>query len=326
MANIAFGAEAGHGDLGELAAAIGNMGQFVSSLQERVRLLEAVIENFPGGISLFDKNLQMVLCNRQQKELLEYSDELFAGGYPSLERLFRFNAERGEYGPGDVELHVKRRMALARKREPHVYERRRPNGTIVEVRGVPLNGGGFLTTYFDVTEQRRTRDLIAHMAHHDPLTDLPNRILFNDRLQNAVALAKRGALMAVHYIDIDRFKPVNDRYGHKAGDDLLVGIAGRMRAMVREHDTVARLGGDEFAVVQTGIRVPRDAETLARRIVEKLAAPFRFSPEPISIGASVGVALAPLHGDSSDELLMKADAALYAAKADGRSRFTIYDA
>ena len=217
-------------------------------------------------------------------------------------------------------------MALARKREPHVYERRRPNGTIVEVRGVPLNGGGFLTTYFDVTEQRRTRDLIAHMAHHDPLTDLPNRILFNDRLQNAVALAKRGALMAVHYIDIDRFKPVNDRYGHKAGDDLLVGIAGRMRAMVREHDTVARLGGDEFAVVQTGIRVPRDAETLARRIVEKLAAPFRFSPEPISIGASVGVALAPLHGDSSDELLMKADAALYAAKADGRSRFTIYDA
>ncbi len=326
MGSTAFDAGADFGDLGELAAAIGSMGQFVGCLQERVRLLEAVIENFPGGISLFDSNLQMVLCNRRQKELLEYSEELFADGYPSLEGLFRFNAERGEYGPGNVELHVKRRMSLARKREPHVYERKRPNGTIVEVRGVPLDGGGFLTTYFDVTEQRRTRDLIAHMAHHDPLTDLPNRLLFNDRLHNAVALAKRGALMAVHYIDIDLFKPVNDRYGHKTGDDLLIGIAGRMRTMVREHDTVARLGGDEFAVVQTGIHAPRDAETLARRIVDKLSAPFRIAPEPVRVSASVGVALAPLHGDSCDDLLMKADSALYTAKAGGRGRFSICEA
>ncbi len=315
-----------HGGLSELAAAVGSMGAYVTGLQERVRLLEAVIENFPGGISLFDDNLQMVLCNDKQKEMLEYSDALFAKGYPTLEQLFRFNAERGEYGPGDVELHVRRRMMLALKREPHVYERKRPNGTIIEVRGMPLEGGGFVTTYFDVTEQRQTRDLIAHMAHHDPLTDLPNRILFNDRLQNAVALARRGSPMAVHYIDIDRFKPINDRFGHKAGDDLLVGVAGRMRTMVREHDTVARLGGDEFAVVQTGIRSRKDAETLASRIVEKLAAPFSLSHGALSIGASVGVALAPMHGSECDELLMKADSALYASKAAGRSRFSVFEA
>ena len=314
-----------HGGLSELAAAVGSMGAYVTGLQERVRLLEAVIENFPGGISLFDDHLQMVLCNDKQKELLEYSDALFANGYPTLEQLFRFNAERGEYGSGDVEMHVRRRMMLALKREPHVYERKRPNGTIIEVRGMPLEGGGFVTTYFDVTEQRQTRDLIAHMAHHDPLTDLPNRILFNDRLQNAVALARRGSPMAVHYIDIDRFKPINDRFGHKAGDDLLVGVAGRMRTMVREHDTVARLGGDEFAVVQTGIRSCKDAETLASRIVEKLAAPFSLSHGAISIGASVGVALAPMHGSECDELLMKADSALYASKAAGRSRFSVFE-
>ncbi|RVC58832.1 GGDEF domain-containing protein, partial [Mesorhizobium sp. M4B.F.Ca.ET.088.02.2.1] len=109
-----------------LAEAIGRMAQLVEHSRERIRLLEAVIENFPGGVSLFDQDLNMVICNQRQRTLLDYPDDLFANGYPSMEMLFRFNAERGEYGPGEVELHVARRLALVRQREAHVYERTRP--------------------------------------------------------------------------------------------------------------------------------------------------------------------------------------------------------
>jgi diguanylate cyclase (GGDEF)-like protein len=311
-------------DLAGLARAIAQIGDYVDGLRERVRMLEAVIENFPGGISLFDQDLQMVLCNRRQIDLLEYPEALFANGYPTLEALFRFNAERGEYGPGDVEMHVHRRAELAQKREAHCYDRTRPNGMTMEVRGMPLEGGGFVTTYVDVTEQRKAQALIAHMAQHDPLTDLPNRMLFHDRLKTAIAQVKRGGMMAVHYLDLDNFKPVNDNHGHQAGDELLVGVAGRLRQAVREHDTIARLGGDEFAIVQTQIHEPRDAEVLANRVLEKFATPFALTGAEVKVGVSIGIAVAPDDGISSDDLLIKADNALYRSKSSGRGCFHFF--
>jgi diguanylate cyclase (GGDEF)-like protein len=308
------------------ARAFVRMAGFMDELRGKVRLLEAVLENFPGGISLFDDNLQMVLCNQRQKELLEYPDALMANGYPSMADLFRFNARRGEYGPGDVEMIVRRKMELARKMEPHCYDRTRPNGTVLEVRGMPLEGGGFVTTYLDVTEQRRNQRLVEHMAHHDPLTDLPNRILFSDRLKNAVAQVKRGGLMAVHYLDLDRFKPINDSHGHQAGDRLLLHVAKRMQGSVRENDTVARLGGDEFAIVQTGIHSREDAAVLANRILDRFGQPFDLASTSVSVGVSIGIAVGPEDGNTSDDLLMKADNALYSSKSGGRNRFSFYKA
>lgn len=325
MAQAAKSDVSGQG-AGELAAALGRLANHIDEMRDRIRLLEAVIENFPGGISLFDDELRMVLCNRRQMELLQYPEELMARGHPSLEELSRFNAARGEYGPGDIETHVRRRIELARRMEPHCYDRTRPNGTVLEVRGMPIEGGGFVTTYVDVTEQRRNQQLVAHMAHHDPLTDLPNRILFHDRLKNALAHVKRGARMAVHYLDLDNFKPVNDSLGHQAGDELLVGAARRLRASVRENDTIARLGGDEFAILQTGIHEPADAAVLANRVLKKFAEPFSVRGQEISVGISIGIAVAPEDGHSSDELLMKADNALYLSKSCGRFRFRFFGA
>jgi diguanylate cyclase (GGDEF)-like protein len=308
-----------------LAAAIGELGLHVVGLRERIRLLEAVIENFPGGILLFDSDLRMLLCNEQQKRLLDYPDELFANGFPTLEDLYRFNAERGEYGPGDIDEQVKRRLELALEGKAHVFERTRPNGTIVEVRGTPLKGGGFVTTYLDVTEQRRTQAMIAHMAHHDTLTNLPNRVLFADRLKSAVALAKRSAMVvAVHYLDMDGFKPVNDELGHQAGDAFLVEIAERLSGAVRENDTVARLGADEFAIVQTGIRNELDAGVLARRLLREMSRPFEVLDNEIQSSASIGIAMAPADGTTMDDLLRKADAALYRSKSVGRGIFSFY--
>lgn len=314
-----------HSELANLANAIGQIAVYVESLRERIRLLSAVIENFPGGISLFDSELRMVLCNEQQKVLLEYPDELFANGFPTLEGLFKFNALRGEYGPGDVEEHVARRMALVRERKAHVFERTRPNGTTVEVRGMPLEGGGFVTTYLDVTDQRRNQALIAHMAHHDMLTDLPNRVLFTDRLQTAISLAKRSGLVALHCLNIDNFKPINDTLGHQGGDMLLIAVAKRLHAAVREHDTVARLSGDEFAVVQTGIREPADAAVLARRVLDLFSGPFEILGSTVHISVSSGIALAPADGITVDDMLRNAGTALYRGRSSGGGgRFTFY--
>lgn len=311
--------------LASLAQAIGSIGLLVEEQRERIRLLEAVVDNFPGGISLFDANLNMVLCNARQRIMLDYPDELMANGYPSMEDLFRFNARRGEYGPGDVEAIVARKMQLARQCEAHVFERTRPNGAVLEVRGMPIAGGGFVTTYLDVTEQRRAQQMISHMAHHDALTSLPNRTLFRDRLEQATALAARGAVMAVHYLDVDGFKPVNDRLGHKAGDELLVAISERLLGTIRKHDTVARLGGDEFAIVQTGIREATDAVSLANRVLGAITAPFQVAGSDVSIGISIGIAVAPGDGLEPEELLRKADAAMYSSKASGRSRYSFYE-
>ena len=298
----------------------------VHALKERIGFLESVIDNFPGGLLLLDKNLNVVLCNEQQKRLLDYPAELFANGNPSLETLFRFNATRGEYGPGDVESLVKWRMDRARERKAHIVERTRPNGVVLEIRGMPLEGGGFVTTYLDVTEQRNQQALIAHLAHHDPLTDLPNRALMLDRLRLALARVRRGEAMALYYLDLDKFKPVNDTYGHAVGDALLVEIAERFRSATRDTDTVARVGGDEFVILQSEVRLVSDVETLACRLLRVLRSPIVIGDCALDIGVSIGIALAPIDGLHEDELLSKADRALYQCKSSGGNNYMLHAA
>lgn len=173
---------------------------------------------------------------------------------------------------------------------------------------------------------RRGVAQIARLAHYDPLTDLPNRVLFQKHLAEALARrARKGDQLAVHFIDLDRFKTVNDTLGHPLGDALLREAAERLRGCVREGDTVARLGGDEFAVVQTGLSDMGGATRLAGRIVEAMAHPFDLQGHQVVIGASVGVSAAPSDGEDADELLKKADMALYRAKADGRGAFHFFE-
>ena len=173
---------------------------------------------------------------------------------------------------------------------------------------------------------RRGVAQIARLAHYDPLTDLPNRVLFQKSLTEALARrARKGDQLAVHFIDLDRFKTVNDTLGHPLGDALLREAADRLRRCVREGDTVARLGGDEFAVVQTGLEGLDGATRLAGRIVTAMAAPFDLAGHQVMIGASVGVSAAPFDGEDADELLKKADMALYRAKGEGRGAFRFFE-
>ena len=179
-------------------------------------------------------------------------------------------------------------------------------------------------TFQDVTERRATEARLHYLAHHDPLTGLPNRSLLNDRLEQALARARRdGTEIAVLCIDIDRFKDINDTYGHNAGDELLIEVASRLQAEVRGSDTIARLGGDEFAIIQVGIGQPHGANTLCHRLLEALTQPYELGGQRVPAGCSIGVAMFPADADGAEALLIKADMALYRAKADGRgtSRF-----
>ena len=292
-------------------------------LQERVRLLEAVIDYFPGGIILTDENLNVVVCNQQQRQLLDYPSTLFEACNPALRELFHFNAARGEYGPGDVQEIVANKLELVSRREPHVFERTKPNGRIVEIRGTPLPGGGFVTSYIDVTENRQNQSLIAELALRDSLTGLANRNLLKQRIEQEIARARRGEGFAIHYIDLDHFKPINDQYGDAAGDLVLVEIANRLRTLIRETDTAARIGGDEFVIVQTAVSLTDIAAGFASRLGKALAQPIDINGIRLNVGASIGVVLSGQSPLDMDELLRRADAALYDCKRQGRNQFQI---
>jgi diguanylate cyclase (GGDEF)-like protein/PAS domain S-box-containing protein len=177
----------------------------------------------------------------------------------------------------------------------------------------------------DVTEQREAEARLAHIAHHDALTGLPNRTLFRFRLEQQVARARRGEGFAVLCLDLDRFKEVNDTLGHSLGDALLHAVATRLRAELRDVDTVARLGGDEFAIIQSQVSQPGEATRLARRLIEVLTQPFELQGHQVVVGTSLGISLAPEDGLEADTLLKNGDMALYRAKADGRGRLCFFE-
>jgi diguanylate cyclase (GGDEF)-like protein/PAS domain S-box-containing protein len=186
---------------------------------------------------------------------------------------------------------------------------------------------GYRGTATDITAEIEAERRAQHLAHHDPLTELPNRELFGERLEQAVAtVSRRGEMAAVLCIDIDRVKDVNDTLGHGAGDLLIQSCAERLQACVRETDTVARIGGDEFAIVQIGLEQPNGAQKLCRRVIETLATPFDLDGHEVLVTASVGVALIPLDGSIPGRLLQNADIALYRAKDEGRNTFRFFEA
>ncbi len=166
----------------------------------------------------------------------------------------------------------------------------------------------------------------GHLALHDHLTGLPNRVYVNERLENGLALASAGSLVATHMLDLDLFKNVNDTMGHPAGDRLLELVAARLRSLVRDTDTVARMGGDEFAVVQVGMTQPAEAAALAQRIIERVSEPYEIVGRQVVIGTTVGISIAAEPGHTPEQELRNADVALYRAKKAGRGTFCFFDA
>ena len=201
-------------------------------------------------------------------------------------------------------------------------KRRLPVRGSDEIATLARTFNGLLET---LAAKQRLEAQLVHMAHHDALTELPNRAHFRERLTAEVARARRGESLAVLCLDLDQFKNVNDTLGHPVGDGLLQAVAGRMRDCVRDIDIVARLGGDEFAIVQIGAKQPEGANVLAERLIAVMAEPFEIGGHQVAIGTSVGIALAPSDGVETEQLIKAADMALYRAKTDGRGVFRFFE-
>jgi diguanylate cyclase (GGDEF)-like protein len=199
------------------------------------------------------------------------------------------------------------------------------DGRVLNIINRPLPDGGIVGTHEDITEIKRAEAQIRHMARHDPLTDLPNRTMFKERVDDALRQLPRGDSIALLYLDLDHFKTVNDTLGHLVGDDLLKAVAERLRSTLRSSEVLARLGGDEFAILQTGGANPTEVTALARRILEVLNAPYVLNEQQLVIGASMGIAMGPADGGSADVLLKDCDLALYRAKADGRGIYRFFE-
>jgi diguanylate cyclase (GGDEF)-like protein len=195
----------------------------------------------------------------------------------------------------------------------------------LEIYTKALPDGGVVRTVSDVTERKRKEVQIAHMVHHDALTDLVNRTMLNERLAQALArMRRKHEGFALFYLDLDRFKAVNDMHGHPAGDALLLRVANRLSACARETDTIARLGGDEFAILLDATSSKEDAEVLAKRILEAVGTPYYFDGYNAEIGISIGIAMAPGDGTSAEELFKAADTALYRAKTQGGNAYEFF--
>jgi diguanylate cyclase (GGDEF)-like protein len=287
--------------------------------------LHAAVSNMPIGLAMYDNNRRLIISNTRYAEMYQLPAELTKPGTP-LELILEERVRTGVFVGTNSNQFIEDMIGLTEQAEPALQMAELRDGRSVSIRYQPMQGGGWVSTHEDVTERQRAEARIHHLARHDPLTDLPNRTLLKERMDEALKQVKRGESMAVLCMDLDRFKSVNDTLGHPVGDALLRAVADRIRALTRDVDTVARFGGDEFAVIQVGTDQPQGATALAERLVEVLCSPFEIDEHQIVIGCSIGVAIAPSDGENADLLIKKADTALYRAKLDGRATYRFFEA
>ncbi len=283
--------------------------------REAARNLEITLDHMSHGIMMVDAEGRLVFVNERAARLLELPDDALssrstldelAGQYPVIKEL---GVDTAKPDGGLV-----------------VHERARANGTMLEVRSIALPDGGMVHSFIDLTERRRNDERMMQLARNDALTGLANRAVLRDDLAKAAARMRRhGEKFAVFYLDLDQFKPVNDRLGHAAGDALLQAVSKRLRETMRDTDTVARIGGDEFAILQSAVVHQEDSARVAARILTALKAPYDIDGNILTVGTSIGIALAPADGLEPDELMRNADLALYRAKAAGRNCFRFFE-
>jgi diguanylate cyclase (GGDEF)-like protein len=291
-------------------------------LHQQKILLDTALDNMSQGLSMFDADGRILLYNDRYAEMMGRTGIALQGRL--LLDVLRQQKALDRWD-GDPDQFVASVIAAAKagKSATRMVTR---NGRSIRVVHQPMKGGGWVATFEDITEWQAAQEQISHMARHDALTNLPNRTLFREQLEKALRLAKRNDQLAVLCLDLDHFKAINDSLGHPVGDALLKEVARRLGQCITENDTVARLGGDEFAIVQfCNDCDPSAVALLASHVVEQVSAPYEVAGHQLVIGVSIGISLAPEDGKNPDELLKKADLALYRAKEDGRGTYRFFE-
>jgi diguanylate cyclase (GGDEF)-like protein len=285
--------------------------------------LDVAVNNMTQSLLLFDASNRLIVCNQRYIEMFRLSPEVAKPGC-SFRDLIAHRKDAGSFS-GDIDEYcssVLRNVGLG-KITLNVVEN--PDGRSIQIVNQPLADGGWVTTLEDITERKRSDERITHLAHFDALTDLPNRVLFQERIEGALAQIAYGEQVALLYIDIDEFKSVNDSLGHRIGDELLKSVAVSLRDCLDETDIIARLGGDEFAVVQTAVKCSEDVAALVARIYQSIREPYECLGHLVTTDASIGIALASQDGIDVEQLLKNADLAMYSAKAAGRRTHRFFE-
>jgi diguanylate cyclase (GGDEF)-like protein len=312
----------------EMSARLKTQNELGKGQEEALRIrnlqFDTAINNMSQGLCFFNAEHRLIVCNNRYLEMYDLSPDRVGPG-TALADIVDMRFEAGSFPAMSREEYLRWRSKVAVSAVPtdSIVELR--NGRTFKIRHRPMPDFGWVATHEDITEQRQSEIKIEYMAHHDSLTDLANRVLLNDRLETALDRIDGRQMVAVHHLDLDQFKAVNDTFGHPTGDKLLKIVADRLRGLVRETDTIARMGGDEFVIVQAPVADPTDATALAQRIIRLMSEPYDIDGDQAVIGASIGIAVGPGDGMSPDKLLRNADLALYRAKGDGRGTFRFFE-
>ncbi len=295
-----------------------------ADLETSQNQLKAIIHHAMDGIITIDVDTCILGFNPAAEKIFGYTQEEILGRHVKClvpESLHdKYAAIAASLRDGTQKSAINKEiLALRKGGEEFAAE--------VSISEMTLNGYRyFIGILRDITQRKAAEERIAHLAHHDYLTGLPNRALFLDRLELSLALAKRThVLVAVLFMDLDGFKLVNDELGHDVGDHLLREVSNRLRKVVRSSDTVARMGGDEFTIILNNVGSRNDVSRLARNVIEVLSEPFDLNGHSCHVGASIGIAIYPSDACDKETLLRQADAAMYVAKRSGKSHFVFHD-
>ena len=315
-------------ELGDMARAVQVFKENGEELLERKSQLEEVnvqldiaLNNMAHGLCMFDSHKNLIICNDRYAAMYDLPVELTKPGV-QLSSILQYLIDKKTFAETPQETFAAINTAPDGNCQ---YVKSLSDGRFFAISHQSTAGGGWVAIHEDITERRKAESHVVHLAQHDHLTELPNRVFFREELDRNLRRLRTGQKFAILCLDLDRFKGVNDTLGHSIGDKLLNSVASRLVNCVKERDFVARLGGDEFAIIQADLSRPEEAEALASRIIERLSAPFEIDGQQLDIGASIGLVIAPADGMNADQLLKNADLAMYRAKANGRGLYCFFE-
>ncbi|MCK4705204.1 MAG: diguanylate cyclase, partial [Gammaproteobacteria bacterium] len=288
-----------------------------------LQLASLVFENTSEGIIIINDKYEIISINRAFTNITGYTEEEVIGKNPSIlnsgnhdKKFFRDMWQSiKKTGQWNGEIHNK-------KKDGEIYTELLNVNTFKDIKG---NLTYYIGVFTDISNIKETENKLEYLAHHDPLTDLPNRLLCHARMSHELQMAKRNKQqVAVLFLDLDMFKIVNDSMGHAKGDLLLQLVAQRINDSIRDEDTIARLGGDEFTIITGSLKSRQDAALVAENTLELFSTPFTIDDQEVFIGVSIGISIFPDDGENPDVLLRNADAAMYRAKSEGRNNYQFY--
>jgi len=287
------------------------------------KLMGKVFENASEGVVITAPDTSIISVNKAFTDVTGYSPEEVIGKKPDMLQSGKQDA--------DFYQHMWQALDLYGQWQGEIWNRNKRGEVYLEwlsiaaVKDDEGNLSHYVGIFSDITSEKENEERLEHLAHYDQLTGLPNRILFNDRLKQALALGRRARnRVAVMFLDLDGFKAINDSLGHSAGDNLLAQVANRLTQCLRETDTVARFGGDEFTIVLPDVDGEESVAKIARKITEDIARPYDIEGNEANVTTSLGISLYPLDGQQAQTLVQKADNAMYQAKRHGKNHHEFY--